>query len=467
MYPVAEVIGETIGGRYDVLSLIGEGGMGSVFEARHTGTARRVALKVITRRGADNEELLDRFRVEAKAAGVIESDHIAQVFDFGMDEERGTPFLAMELLEGETLSELVTRLGPLPDDVAVRIVTQAARGLTKAHETGVLHRDIKPANIFVAKKDRGRRLVKMLDFGIARLRGDVAEGAKITTTGTLMGSPLYMSPEQTNGLKKVDARSDVFSLGVVMFEALAGRAPHSDTDGIGSLIIKLCTEQVPLRDQVPDASAAVAGVVDRALRLAPDDRFQTMRDMLHALEAIAEDDTLTESVLRSRSAVAERGSETGADQASPLGPDPGADAGPDPEAAHAGAETTRGVTTTTDLPRVSTTLWPWALVAAGVVGIAGYVFFGGDASNPAAPSPETTVDPVPTTKETSPVATSEPTSTAAAALTIEPTASASASVPLPPPRVVPAPPPSVVAAPPPPPLEPPPPPPSHGFETEM
>lgn len=283
--------GEIIGGRYRIERLLGQGGMGAVYEARHTGTARRVALKIITR--DDNEELLKRFKVEAKAAGLVDSEHIAQVIDMAEDEERGVPYLAMEFLDGEDLQQLVKRLGALEPELAMRIVAQALRGLERAHGLNILHRDIKPANIFVAKRDHGGFIVKLLDFGIAKIRGDhdlVRTGEQgITSTGSMMGSPLYMSPEQTNGLKKVDHRTDVFAMGVVLYEALAGRPPHSNAAGMGDLIVRLCTEEQPIRDEAPWVPPKLAAVVDRARKLVPDERFPDVATMRAELEALLPD----------------------------------------------------------------------------------------------------------------------------------------------------------------------------------
>ena len=291
------MIGETIGGRYTILSHLGTGGMGAVYEARHTGTGRRVALKLITESGSRNKDRIRRFKVEARAAGVIESEHIAQVLDLDEDEERGVPFLAMELLEGDDLKQLLQRLGALPVDVATRIALQACRGLSKAHEKRIVHRDIKPANIYLARRDTGRRVVKLLDFGIAKFRadGDTASALEagldrnITATGTMMGTPTYMSPEQTNGLKKTDHRTDVWAMGVVLYEMLRGTPPHADAEGMGDLMIRICRHPVHTAEGAPWIPPALAAVVDRALTIDIEKRWQSFDDMVAALEELLPD----------------------------------------------------------------------------------------------------------------------------------------------------------------------------------
>jgi serine/threonine protein kinase len=291
------VIGTTVGGRYRIVRLLGQGGMGVVYEARHTGTTRRVALKLITDKAAENPELLARFRIEAMAAGVIESEHIARVIDLDSDERLGLPYLVMELLEGADVKALFADLGRVPPDLALRIGVQVCRGLTKAHAANVIHRDIKPANIFLASRDNERCIVKLLDFGIAKMRNDELAGGgdptafgNVTTTGALMGSPMYMSPEQTMDLRKVDGRSDVWSLGVVLFEGLTGRTPLHDAEGIGDLILRLHTERPSLRRCAPWVPPAVATIVDRALAIKLDHRWPTVDAMMRAMLALLGDD---------------------------------------------------------------------------------------------------------------------------------------------------------------------------------
>jgi eukaryotic-like serine/threonine-protein kinase len=284
------MLGETIDGRYEIIRFIGEGGMGSVYEARHVATRRRVALKMITGEARADPERLARFQVEAKAAGRLDSDHITQVLDFGQDAERDCPYMAIEYLEGEDLAALFERRGRLPVELALRIVCQALYGLSKAHEAGVTHRDIKPANIFLAKRDKGRRVVKVLDFGIAKIRSLDANATNsssgITIAGKLIGSPLYMSPEQTITFKGLDPRTDVWSMGIVLFEALVGRTPFADAETLADLIILINTEPVRMQERAPWVPSEVARVVETALTAGGKDRYADAQAMLAALEPL-------------------------------------------------------------------------------------------------------------------------------------------------------------------------------------
>jgi serine/threonine-protein kinase len=269
--------------------------MGVVYEATHAATGKRVALKLID---ADNAQTLPdhlaRFEREARAAGSVDTQHIVQVLDAGSDES-GAPYIAMELLNGEDLGRTVQRLGPLPPAVVVRIAAQALMGLVKAHEAGVIHRDIKSANLFLAARDDDELLVKLLDFGVAKVLPNelsATQNTSITRTGSMLGSPLYMSPEQARGSKEVDARTDLWSLGVVMYEALTGEAPHRAIETLGELILAICSHPVtPVQDVAPWVAPGIARVVHRALAIRPADRYATAKDMLEAVRALAAEGT--------------------------------------------------------------------------------------------------------------------------------------------------------------------------------
>ncbi|MBI5535807.1 MAG: serine/threonine protein kinase [Deltaproteobacteria bacterium] len=283
--------GRVIAGKYQIVRALGEGGMGAVYEALHTKTGRRVALKVVVSEELlKHEETLRRFEREARAAGAIETQHIVQVFDAGTDPESGHPFMAMEYLSGEDLQKILERMGPLNHELALRIVTQACIGLHKAHEQGVIHRDIKPANIFLSKRDAGEMVVKILDFGIAKLKMEQLTGSgdshALTQTGSMLGSPLYMSPEQAKGLKTIDHRTDIWSMGAVLYETLAGLPPHN-ADTLGMLIFKICTTTPPpIRQVAPWVPEAVASVVHQALQQDPDARFSSVSAMLDAMRPL-------------------------------------------------------------------------------------------------------------------------------------------------------------------------------------
>jgi serine/threonine-protein kinase len=284
------VNGQTIGGKYTIVQKLGEGGMGEVYEARHTGTGRRVAVKLITGLLSRNESLIARFELEARAAGTIESEHIVAVLDVGRDEATGAPFLVMEYLVGEDVQHLCDRLGPMAPDLALRVAVQGLLGLGKAHAQGIVHRDIKPANLFLTERDGGEMRVKVLDFGIAKVTtGELESGEKkrpITRTGAFVGSPLYMSPEQTRGKSAVDHRTDLWSLGIVVYQMLAGRTPFDHIESVGDFIVAVRSTPVdPIRLHAPWIDPVIARAVERALAIDPAARYQTADEMRAALAA--------------------------------------------------------------------------------------------------------------------------------------------------------------------------------------
>jgi eukaryotic-like serine/threonine-protein kinase len=296
------MLGQTIDGKYQIVRLLGQGGMGAVYEASHLGTGRRVAVKVILPGVPISRDAILRFQREARAAGVIESQHIVQVLDTGIDREQGVPFMVMEYLIGEDVQKLGERIGALAPDLALRIGAQACSGLHKAHEARVIHRDIKPANLFLARRDDSDVVVKVLDFGIAKVKEDQLTGAPdqaLTRTGSMMGSPLYMSPEQAVGSKAIDHRTDVWSLGAVLYEVLTGRSPHHNAQTLGQLIMAICSAPpVPLTQVAPSVPREVADLVQRALRLDPNERFQSAAEMRDAIRQLLPSGTnVTESML--------------------------------------------------------------------------------------------------------------------------------------------------------------------------
>jgi serine/threonine protein kinase len=293
-----------VDGKYEVLRPIGEGGMGVVYEARHTGTGRRVALKEIVggqvpgadgklhtdpqlvERSYSSASLRERFQREVRATGAIETAHIALVLDSGSDPPTGHPYLVMELLRGEDLKQIIARTGPLPVDVALRVVAQACVGLMRAHEAGVIHRDIKPANLFLARRD-DEIVVKLLDFGIARVKDELTtpQNRALTSTGLMLGTPLYMSPEQITGSKSLDHRTDVWSLGVVLFEALTGATPHHDVETMGGLMVAICSKAArPVNEVAPHVRRSIAAIVKRALEIDPANRYSNAEALLADLK---------------------------------------------------------------------------------------------------------------------------------------------------------------------------------------
>ena len=289
------MIGQICDGKYRVIRLIGQGGMGSVYEAEQIETGRPVALKCI-----DGDLLVrgktsvDRFQREAKAMGAIDTDHIVRVLDTGVDPATSAPYMVMELLDGQDLQHLLTRVEKLEPDTALRIAAQICLGLQKAHEARVVHRDIKPANIFLARRGDGEIIVKILDFGIAKIKPEPSaqDGSTtgLTRTGGIIGSPLYMSPEQARGLSNIDYATDLWSLGMVLYRTLSGRLPHDHIDAFGDMIIAICS-QTPrsIQSLAPWVRPETAAVVRAALQLDVGDRFHTATGMLDAIRPLLPD----------------------------------------------------------------------------------------------------------------------------------------------------------------------------------
>src|SRR6185437_13693841 len=214
------------------------------------------------------------------------------VLDAGEDPATGAPYMVMEYLEGEDLQHLLKKTGPLRPEVALRIAAQACLGLQKAHEAGVIHRDIKPANLFLARREEGAVLVKLLDFGIAKIQYDDAVDPQtaLTNTGNVLGSPHYLSPEQARASKDVDPRTDVWSLGVTLYRALTGRTPHEKLDSFINLMMAICLQPAPpVQSFAPWVPPEVAEVVHRALEIDRDARFPSAAAMLDAIRPLCPD----------------------------------------------------------------------------------------------------------------------------------------------------------------------------------
>ena len=282
------MIGRTIG-NYVVRDKIGEGGMGVVFRAEHPHINRRVAIKVL-HPGADrNPEVVHRFFNEARAATEIRNEHIVEVLDFGTLPE-GMPYLVMEWLDGESLGSLLRTTRKLPLGQAALIMSGIARALRAAHGKGVVHRDLKPDNVFLVKRDGEPDLVKVLDFGIAKL---LATGMPVqyqTQTGAIIGTPAYMSPEQCRGAKEIDHRTDVYALGVIGYQMLTGRLPFA-ADALGELLLKHLTETPAPADSLePSVPPAVSQILSAALEKEPEkrpglDQIQFIMEAVMAAEA--------------------------------------------------------------------------------------------------------------------------------------------------------------------------------------
>jgi serine/threonine-protein kinase len=272
--------------KYQLVRLVSAGGMGSVYEAINMDTRGRCALKLLRPEVADNLDFKERFFREARACSVVSSDHIVKVFDSGTDDETGSPYLVMEFLEGEDVEATKARLGAVDPSACLKIVLQAALGLAKAHAAGIIHRDIKPANLFLTTNDAGDLIVKILDFGIAKIKVDrfLETSTGITRSQVLLGTPLYMSPEQCKGASRIDARSDVWSLGVVLWELLSGMSPFRQPRSLGALMASIITEDLPLiQDLAPWVSPPVAEVVHRAMSRDIEKRYASAAELRDAL----------------------------------------------------------------------------------------------------------------------------------------------------------------------------------------
>ena len=272
-------------GNYRAISLLGEGGMGAVYLAEHPAIGRRVAVKVLHKNYIRDENLLTRFLNEARAANAIRHPNIIEILDSGTIAD-GTPFLVMELLEGESLGTRIRRDGALPIQSAVEFCYQTASALGAAHKKGIVHRDLKPDNLFVVPDphDPERERIKVLDFGIAKLQQSANDSVK-TRTGTLMGTPIYMSPEQCRGTKTVDHRSDIYSLGIIFFEMLCGQPPFV-SEGFGELVNMHLNVAPPAPStQNANVSPTIDAIVLKMLSKNPDERFADMGELMTALKA--------------------------------------------------------------------------------------------------------------------------------------------------------------------------------------
>jgi eukaryotic-like serine/threonine-protein kinase len=279
-----DMVGQVLADRYRIVKLLGEGGMGQVYEAQHVNINKRFAIKLLRPEIVSNPEAVARFRQEAWSASSIGHDNIIEIDDFAT-LPNGSVYLAMEYLAGGSLAERMKNDGPIEPAESLDIFCQVARGLAAAHEKAIIHRDMKPENIFLAQK-HGRTLVKILDFGIAKVSG--AEGShSLTRTGAIFGTPHYMSPEQALG-KPLDHRSDIYSVGVIMYEVFTGRVPFEAESFMGILTKHITSEPRRPTEAAPDRQISddVEHVIMRAMAKEPNDRYPTMGDLMNDLVAV-------------------------------------------------------------------------------------------------------------------------------------------------------------------------------------
>ena len=282
-------IGELIAGKYTIDRILATGGMGVVVAAKHVRLDQRVAIKFLLPEMLDREELVARFLREAQATVGLHGEHAVRVYDVGT-LETGSPYLVMELLRGNDLDEELEVRGPLEVEEAIDFILQACEAIAEAHRVGIVHRDIKPSNLFLARRPDGSRIVKVVDFGISKLLADEAQRGinnKLTTTMAMLGSPQYMSPEQVRSARDVDGRTDIWSLGCVLYEMLANVPPFS-AETVSAVSAMIVADRPPsLRSLRGDAPAELCKVVMRCLEKNRERRFRTVAELAQALAPFA------------------------------------------------------------------------------------------------------------------------------------------------------------------------------------
>lgn len=277
--------GEIVDGKYRIIRLIGEGGMGAVYEGENTRIHRRVAIKVLHAGVAETAEAVQRFEREAQAAGRIGSEHIVEVLDLG-NLASGDRYMVMEFMDGDSLSTRIQNKGRIAPTDLYPIAHQLLAALHAAHTAGIIHRDLKPDNVYLLKARSGvADFVKLLDFGISKfnqLSGD--SGFSMTRTGAVMGTPYYMAPEQAKGAKDMDHRVDLYATGVILYESVTGQVPFN-ADTFNELLFKIVLEEPrPIEQLVPDIDPNFAAIINKAMARDPSTRFQSAKDFQEALE---------------------------------------------------------------------------------------------------------------------------------------------------------------------------------------
>jgi eukaryotic-like serine/threonine-protein kinase len=287
-----DIVGTTLSERYLVTRKVGQGGMGAVYEATHTLIGKRVAVKVLLDKYARREAIVARLKQEAQLASSIGNEHIIDITDFGNTAD-GRTFVVMEFLEGESLAECLAREITLPEQRILRVAAQAGSALAAAHAKGIVHRDIKPENLFLLKR-RDTDFVKVVDFGISkslRASDEQEEQPRLTQTGMVLGTPLYMSPEQARGDEDLDHRVDVYALGVIMYESACGHVPFAGTNYLSVISQVLNEEPQRLRDQRPELSEEFEAIVMRAMTKEREQRYPDAQAMIADINALLDDPT--------------------------------------------------------------------------------------------------------------------------------------------------------------------------------
>jgi eukaryotic-like serine/threonine-protein kinase len=278
-------IGQIIDAKYKLVRLLGTGGMGAVYEGENLRIRRRVAIKMLHGNVSSQAESVTRFEREAQAAGRIGSDHICEVLDLGVLHD-GTRYMVMEYLDGETLSGRIKRLGRLTPMQSIPLIVQVLEGLAAAHAAGIVHRDLKPDNVWVVpQKSNQRDFVKILDFGVSKFSQIGGEEMNMTRAGAVVGTPYYMSPEQARGMAAVDARTDIYAMGVLLYQATTGQVPYQ-AETFNELLFKIVLEVAPPpQTYVPDLDSEFAGIIIKAMAREPTQRYQSCQEFRDALLA--------------------------------------------------------------------------------------------------------------------------------------------------------------------------------------
>jgi serine/threonine protein kinase len=303
------LIGKKISDKYIVRAVLGEGGMGTVFEAEHIAIGRSVAVKVLHPQQARKKDAVRRFHQEARAAGAIGHPNICEVYDLGLLDD-GSPYLVMERLVGETLADRIASEGGLPFEDVIDVLTQVLSGLVAAHEKRIVHRDIKPENVFLTKRVGCPPVAKLLDFGVSKMIGPMFSGEReedldLTRTGMVMGTPYYMSPEQARGDRNLDARVDLYACGVILYEALTGRRPFMAANYNALLLQILTSRPRPARELRPALPSGFDAVLDKSLARSRDDRYQTAADFQRDLQTLRDKYTQASNAAPIAAAVSE------------------------------------------------------------------------------------------------------------------------------------------------------------------
>jgi serine/threonine-protein kinase len=314
--PSHHLVGKVIADKYEVLKLLGEGGMGAVYLAKHTQVGKRFAIKLLHEQFAHNTEMVERFMREARAAGEVGHDNIIEVYDIGK-EASGAVYMVMELLKGQALEDVVSQ-GPMPVPLSCYVMLQVLSALEAAHAQGIVHRDMKPDNVFLTTIAGQPNFVKVLDFGIAKIKsGEGSHG--LTQTGTMMGTPYFMSPEQARGSRDINHRTDLYACGVMFYQMLTGVLPF-DAPNIPALLVKITSEDpVPAEQINPQIPVELAEAIRKAMARDPDVRFQNAGEFADVIRPFAQQDVSFQHLAAAKPAFDTDAGSTAPGQTTPMG----------------------------------------------------------------------------------------------------------------------------------------------------